>query len=99
MAFYLYILKCSDDSYYVGHTDNIETRINEHALGLTKCYTQNKRPFTIALVQEFVTRYEALCAELKVKKWSRAKKEAFIKGDWSLISALSKRKNKFPGKD
>ncbi|MCK4650687.1 GIY-YIG nuclease family protein [Candidatus Babeliales bacterium] len=43
-SFYIYILKCNDDSYYTGHTDNIEKRITEHKLGLCDCYTKKRLP-------------------------------------------------------
>ena len=90
--FYLYILKCKDNSYYTGHTDNIEKRLCEHERGENKCYTQNRRPFKVVHVQDFSSRYYALVAERKLKKWSRAKKEAYINGDWNLVSKLARRK-------
>ena len=92
--FYLYILKCSDGSYYVGHTDDIDKRISEHYTGEIDCYTKKKRPFQVVLVDYFASRYEALSAERKIKKWSRVKKEAYIKKDWELLSLLGKRKKK-----
>ena len=89
--FYLYILKCCDDSYYVGHTDDIEKRISEHMLGSFPCYTKKRLPVKVVCVKDFTTRYEALVAERKIKKWTRAKKEAFIKDNWDELSKLSKR--------
>ena len=55
--FYLYILKCRDNSYYVGHTDNIEKRISEHHQGKIECYTKQRLPIKVVHVQDFVTRY------------------------------------------
>lgn len=89
--FYVYILKCSDDSYYTGHTDNLERRLFEHQEGLVGCYTQDKRPVT--LVYNDVTKYrsDALAFEQKVKKWSRKKKEALIERDWEKVGLYAKK--------
>ena len=92
--FYMYILKCSDGSYYVGHTDDITKRISEHQMGVLPCYTKNRRPVKLVYLQDFATRNEAFAAERKVKKWNRKKKEALIAGNWNLLSKLSKRKKK-----
>ena len=90
MAFYAYILKCADGKYYTGHTDDLEKRIGQHQSGLLKGYTSLRLPVTLMWVQDFPTRYEALDAELKVKGWSRAKKEALIRGDWAGVSFFAK---------
>jgi len=87
--FYLYILKCRDNSYYVGHTDNIEKRIAEHELGEVPCYTKQRLPIKVVHVKDFVTRYEVLVAEQKIKKWTTKKKEAYIAGDWKMLSELA----------
>ncbi len=89
--FYIYILKCSDSSYYVGHTDNIEQRISEHKNGVHGCYTSTRLPVEVAFVQPFASRYEALSAEHKIKRWSRKKKEALMQGDWESVKKLSKK--------
>jgi putative endonuclease len=91
--FFVYILQCSDGSYYTGHTDNLEKRINEHSLGLiTNCYTYNRRPIKLLFSQEFYTREEALSSERQIKGWSRKKKEALIDNDWEKLKELSKKK-------
>jgi len=91
MAFYVYILHCSDDSYYTGHSDNLEKRIAEHISGsIPSCYTFKRRPLTLVFSQEFSTREEALTSELQIKGWSRKKKEAMIRGDWEEVSRLGK---------
>lgn len=93
--FFLYILKCNDESYYIGHTDNLEKRISEHKLSFFKsAYASKRLPFEVAHVQMFTTRYEALAAERKIKKWNRKKKAAYIEGDWELLALLAKRKKK-----
>ena len=90
MAFYAYILKCADGKYYTGHTDDLEKRIGQHQSGLVKGYTSSRLPVTLMWVQNFPTRYEALDAELKIKAWSQAKKEALIRGDWGGMSFFAK---------
>ena len=88
--FYLYILKCINGAYYVGHTDNIDKRMSEHNLGLINtCYTKNKRPLELMFLQIFPTRDAAFQAERQVKGWSRKKKEAFINDDWNEIQRLN----------
>ncbi|MHB8894768.1 MAG: GIY-YIG nuclease family protein [Candidatus Geothermincolia bacterium] len=91
MSFFVYILQCSDTSYYTGHTDNLEKRLAEHTQGtLPSCYTFNRRPLQLVFQQPFVTREEALAAEQQIKGWSRAKKEAMMRGDWQEVSMLAR---------
>ena len=82
MPFWAYMLRCADGSYYVGHTDNLEHRIGQHQSGAIPGYTHERRPVTLVWSQDFPSREEALAAELQIKRWSRAKKEALIRGDW-----------------
>ena len=91
MSFWTYILQCSDRSYYVGHTDDLAARIAGHQSGLVKGYTQKRRPVTHVWSQEFAERDEAFRAERQIKGWSRAKKEALIRGDWDAVHLLSMR--------
>ena len=88
--FFVYILRCSDGSYYIGHTDNIEERISAHKTGYFGGYTKNRLPIEVVFVQSFGTRDEAFTAERQMKGWSRAKKEAVIRGDWNRITKLAK---------
>ena len=91
MAFWVYILRCADDSYYTGHTDNLEQRIAQHNQGyFPTCYTYKRRPLTLVFSQDFVTREEALASEQQIKGWSRKKKEAMMRGDWAEVSRLAK---------
>jgi putative endonuclease len=90
MAFWVYILRCVDGRYYTGHTDDLERRIGEHQTGGYCEFTSRRRPIQLAWSQEFGTRDEALSAELIVKKWSRAKKEAFMVSDWVALSHFAR---------
>ncbi len=94
MPFYTYMLHCADRSFYIGHTDDLQTRIAQHEVGAMPGYTQNRRPVKLVWSQEFGTRMEALEAERQIKGWSRAKKLALIREDWRLISTLARPKLK-----
>ena len=93
MAFHVYILQCSDGSYYTGHTDDLESRLETHNSGELEGYTKNRRPLTLVFLQEFTTRDEAYTAERRIKGWSRKKKEAIIRDRWDLLPRLSERYN------
>ncbi len=90
MSFHLYILRCSDASYYIGHTDDLERRVGEHEHGGVTVYTRKRRPLKFVFSQEFPTREEALARERQIKGWSRAKKEALIKGNWERLQRLTR---------
>ena len=91
MSFYAYMLRCSDGSYYVGHTDDLEARIAAHQSGLLPGYTQRRCPLHLVWHQEFAERDEAFAAERQIKGWSRPKKEALIRGDWEAVQLLSRK--------
>ena len=85
------MLRCSDGTYYTGHTDDLDARVGAHQSGLVDGYTQSRLPVELVWSQEFGERDEAFQAERQIKGWSRAKKEALIKGDWDSISRLASR--------
>ena len=90
---YVYILRCRDDSYYVGTTrKELEARVAEHNSGLLGGYTARLRPVRLVFSEGFKRIEDAISAERKIKGWSRAKKEALIRGDWQTIQSLSKRR-------
>jgi tRNA/rRNA methyltransferase len=89
MSFFTYILRCADGTYYTGHTDDLETRVDQHQTGVVKGYTADKRPVELMWSEQFETRAEALACELQVKGWSRRKKEALIAGDWERLKEAS----------
>ena len=91
--FWVYILKCADDSYYTGHTDNLEHRLGQHQSGTQGGYTASRLPVVLMWSQEFASREEALSAELQIKGWGRAKKEAMMQGEWDTVSQLSRGKH------
>jgi len=89
--FFVYILRCSDGSCYVGHTDNLEARLAQHHDGHGSAYTSARRPVELAWHQDFETRSTALEMERKLKGWNRAKKEALIEGRFDDLCLLSSR--------
>lgn len=90
MDFHAYLLRCSDGSYYAGHTDNLKQRMGQHETGMNGGYTARRRPVTLVWTERFATRDEAFAAERKLKGWGRAKKEALIAGNWALVSELAR---------
>jgi putative endonuclease len=85
----VYILLCSDGSYYTGMTSDLSLRIEEHNLGLNnRAYTFRRRPVTLAWSREFPTHDEAFRTEMQIKAWSHAKKRALIAGDLQEIHRI-----------
>jgi len=96
---YLYILLCSDGSFYIGTTRAaLESRIAQHNAGTFKGYTESRRPVTLVFSQWFDRITDAIESERKLKKWSRAKKAAFIRGDVTSLRQLAKRKSPHPSR-
>jgi predicted GIY-YIG superfamily endonuclease len=89
--FYVYILKCSDGSYYIGHTDDLPRRIDAHTSGKCPGYTSTRLPVQLVYSATAESREAALIFERKIKRWSRQKKEALIAGNWGMVSELAKK--------
>jgi putative endonuclease len=80
LNYFVYILKCNDDSYYPGVTNNLEKRLAEHNTGDSMTsYTFNRRPLILVFSQQCNDIKQAIALEKQIKGWSRKKKEAFIK--------------------
>ncbi len=91
---WVYILKCADNSYYVGTSrcEYIESRLSEHQMGIYKnAYTHERRPVTLAWAEHFEMIIDAIAAERKIKGWRREKKEAMMRGDYDALPWLAKR--------
>ena len=92
-CFFVYMLKCRDQTYYVGQTDDLNKRISQHQNGDCKwSYTYTRRPVELVFAQTLTSRQEAKMAEVKIKDWSRKKKEALMAKDWNEVSRLAKKK-------
>ena len=90
-AGYLYILECSDGSYYTGFTDNVDIRFYEHQIGkYPTCYTYKRRPVILKFYIGFMDAPTALAFEKQVKGWRRAKKLALIEERWDDLPELSR---------
>ena len=92
--YFVYIVKCSDESYYTGVTSNLEKRLNEHNSGFTKGYTSERLPVNLVYSNRFSDVNDAIRLEKQIKGWSRAKKKALIRGDFEGLKNLSKSKTK-----
>tara|TARA_R110002050_G_scaffold184989_4_gene318835 strand:+ start:9765 stop:10055 length:291 start_codon:yes stop_codon:yes gene_type:complete len=91
--YYVYILKCSDNTYYTGITSNLDKRITEHKYGKhIDSYTYKRRPINLEFYAEFTNVELAIQTEKQIKKWSRAKKEALIKNEFEKLPNLAKKK-------
>ena len=84
------MLRCADGRYYTGHTDNLERRVGQHQAGGCCDFTERRRPVSLVWSEYFGSRLEALEAERIVGGWSRAKKEALIAGNWSMVSHFAR---------
>jgi putative endonuclease len=92
--YFVYILKCSDDSYYTGVTNNMERRLYEHQNGENaQAFTYNKRPVKLVFCEEYQDIKQAIAFEKQIKGWTRKKKEAIIEGNWHKLKELSFCKN------
>ena len=88
---YVYMLKCSDDSYYVGSTWNLENRLYQHSTGHGSVYTSRRIPVTLVFAQEYERVDEAYAREKQIQGWSRRKREALIAGEYNELPRLSKK--------
>ncbi len=95
MPYTVYILLCSDGSYYTGSANDLNRRLFEHQEGLSPtAYTFRRRPVELVWSEEVETLDEALCQERQIKGWSRAKKAALIRGDFDTIHEIVRAERK-----
>lgn len=80
MKGYMYILLCSDDSYYTGSTINLELRMAQHQAGEGANHTKKRLPVKLVYYEEYSRIDKAFYREKQVQGWSRKKKEALING-------------------
>lgn len=91
---WVYILQCSDNTFYTGCTTNLKERVYQHKTGQYEGYTKKRRPVELLWYEEFKDINEAIDAERQIKGWSRAKKEALMRGDFELLQELSQSSEK-----
>lgn len=93
MKGYVYILECSDGSYYTGSTIELEKRINQHKDGRGANHTKKRLPVKLVYVEEYKSIATAFEREKQIQGWSRAKKDALIRGEFDTLPNLSECRN------
>jgi putative endonuclease len=88
---FTYIVRCADDSLYVGHTDDLALREQVHNDGKGSKHTAARRPVRMLYAEEHASVESAIARERQLKRWSRKKKEALIGGDRKALDWLSHR--------
>ncbi|GAB6278444.1 MAG TPA: hypothetical protein DCP10_07985 [Bacteroidales bacterium] len=88
---YMYILKCSDGSYYTGSTVNLERRLSQHQNGEGANYTKKRLPVDLVYFEEYSSVADAFYREKQVQGWTRKKKEALINGEYEDLKSLAKK--------
>src|SRR5688500_5848028 len=92
--YFIYILKCHDDSFYVGLTNDLQRRIEEHEQGLyIYCYTFKRLPVKLVYFETLPFLEDAVNRDAQLKKWSRKKKEALIQRDYHKLQLLAQSQN------
>jgi putative endonuclease len=87
----MYILECSDGTYYVGSTKDLEYRISEHQGGKGAKHTSRRLPIKLVYSEEYERVADACTREKQVQNWSRAKREALINGNQESLPKLAKK--------
>jgi len=90
MSFFVYILRTSLNTLYIGQTNNLQKRLQEHAQKASKSakYMKCFDSFEHVYTEVYLSRQEAMQREYQLKKWTKAKKEALISGDLELLKKL-----------
>ena len=88
---WMYILQCSDDSYYVGSTKNLDLRFSQHQSGQGSRYTSGRLPVQLVYCEEYERVADAFDREKQVQGWTLRKREALINGSPELLPALAKK--------
>jgi putative endonuclease len=86
-----YLLRCADDSYYVGSTIDLPRRVWQHQEGRGASHTRRRRPVELVWCAEFTSVVDAFAFEKQVRRWRRDKREALIAGRWDLLPRLASR--------
>ena len=95
-TYYIYLLECSDGSYYIGITNNLQKRLWEHESAHDEdAYTFSRRPVVLKWFEEFTNVHHAIETEKQLKRWSRRKKQALIERDWEKLSTFSRNYTQF----
>ena len=88
----MYILRCGDNTFYIGHTTKLDARLNQHITGLGAQHTALRLPIDVVYIEQCESIGAALERERQLKRWSAQKKAALIRGDLRTVRKLAKRR-------
>ena len=90
MTYFIYILRTSKNTLYIGQTSNLEKRLEEHKSKSPRAskYTRSFDWVELVYSEKYKTRQEVMKREWQLKKWSKGKKEALVRGDQILLKRL-----------
>lgn len=94
MPYFIYILRSNTNKLYIGQTNNLKNRFDQHQSKNSKSakFTKEGDVFSLVYNEKYKSRIEAMHRELQLKGWTRAKKEALITGEIYKLKCLSKKK-------
>lgn len=87
---YVYLLRCTNGTIYVGQTHDLDERMERHASGTGARHTAQVKPVELIYTEGPMPHEEAIARERQIKKWSRAKKLALANGDLERLRRLSR---------
>ena len=94
--YYVYILKCADNSFYTGMTNDLERRLIQHQSGKTRfSYTARRLPVSLVWYLQCTNPNEAIRIEKQIKGWSHRKKKALIDENWNDLITFSRNYTEF----
>lgn len=93
---WVYLLRCSDGSYYAGSTRSLQTRLYQHQQGVGASYTRSRRPVELVWAHETEHVGEAFALEKQIQGWSRAKRQALIDGRYEDLPGLARGRSSRP---
>jgi predicted GIY-YIG superfamily endonuclease len=89
---WVYILRCGDNTFYGGHCEDLEARLEWHRAGLGARHTALRLPIDLVYKEQHSSKQSAIARERQLKRWSAEKKAALIRGDMSALKQLSRRR-------
>lgn len=91
---FVYILECSDGSYYTGSTKDLNKRLSEHQNGQGANYTKKRTPVKLVYFEEYARIEDAFYRDKQIQGWCHKKKKAVIDDQFEKLHALAECKNK-----
>lgn len=91
-SFFVYIVRCSDGSVYIGHASNVRERVKVHNEGRGALWTASRRPVALVYQEPHPSEEKAIARERQIERWTHAKKLALIDDDKARLKSLSKRR-------